>query len=814
MPRSHQFLDNALRDVRHAGRALLRAPGFLIATVGTLALALGAVTGMFNVVKTVILEPLPFPAADRLVVVSGTAPGSDLPERFGAGLESYLHYREHSELIDGVFVFAGGTSTLRTDERVERVPMLWPTNDMYSTLGVRPQLGRLPTLEEDDVVVISDRLWSSWFGRDPSVIGRSYFVSDGMKRVIGVMPPDFAFPSEEALLWVAIAPDLEDVSPGQFGLSMVARMKSGVTHDALANELTRLARELPERYGGPPNYARVMQQQHQALVEPVLERIVGPTIRTSLWVLLAGVAIVLIIACVNVANLFLVRAEARRRDMAVRRAIGASRGALVRLQLAESFLVAVPAGILAVVLCTVTLPLFLRAAPEDIPRLGSIGLDAGTVVAAFVLVVITAVTCGLVPALHASSPNLVRLREGGRGSTGRSRWGRDVLVVSQTALALVLLIGAALLLQSFDRLRNVDPGYDVENIYTFQFAPDQEHLVDGPSLGAMHLDFMERLRGLPGVSNVGIVNNLPLDEGTGSARFLSDDMSEESGGALMNITNTGGDYFDVMRIDLLAGRAFTSDEAIRPNNSVIVSRTAAERFWPDRNAIGQRLRLMSPDGSIAFQVVGVVEDVKQSDWREEGSALLYAPLTGPAPDAWAMGSPAYVVKSPRADRLTAEVRALVREVAPEAPVYREFTMEFLARRSMIQLSFTMLTLGVVAGLALLLGVIGLYGVLSYVVAQRTREIGVRMAFGATTSAVQRLVVSQGARVVLVGVVVGIVAALASTRLLDALLFGISAVDPMAFVGMALVMLAVGMLASYVPARRASAVNPIESLRGE
>ena len=325
---------------------------------------------------------------------------------------------------------------------------------------------------------------------------------------------------------------------------------------------------------------------------------------------------------------------------------------------------------------------------------------------------------------------------------------------------------------------------------------------------------MERLRGLPGVSNVGIVNNLPLDEGTGSARFLSDDMSEESGGALMNITNTGGDYFDVMRIDLLAGRAFTSDEAIRPNNSVIVSRTAAERFWPDRNAIGQRLRLMSPDGSIAFQVVGVVEDVKQSDWREEGSALLYAPLTGPAPDAWAMGSPAYVVKSPRADRLTAEVRALVREVAPEAPVYREFTMEFLARRSMIQLSFTMLTLGVVAGLALLLGVIGLYGVLSYVVAQRTREIGVRMAFGATTSAVQRLVVSQGARVVLVGVVVGIVAALASTRLLDALLFGISAVDPMAFVGMALVMLAVGMLASYVPAGRASAVNPIESLRGE
>ena len=803
-----------MQDLRHAWRALLRAPGFLITSMATLALAIGAVTGMFNVVKKVILEPLPFSHPDQLVVISGTAPGTDLPERFGPGVEFYLHYRERSKLLDGVFVFGGGTSTLRTDDRVERVPMAWPTDDMYATLGVRPQLGRLPVAEDGDgVVVISDKLWSSWFGRDPSVIGKSYFVSEKMRQVIGVMPPDFAFPSDETLLWVATPVRPEDVRPGQPGLGMVARMKEGVTREQLANELTKLSKELPARFGGPPNYARLIAQ-HRAIVDPVIDRLVGPTVRTSLWVLLAGVSIVLIIACANVANLFLVRAEGRHRDMAVRRAIGASRAQLARLQLAEAFLVAVPAGVLAIVLSRVTLPLFLRAAPDGIPRLGGVGLDLGTIAVAFAIVVFTALACGLVPAIRASSPNLIRLREGGRGSTGRRRWGRDLLVIGQTALALVLLIGSALLMQSFDRLRHVDPGYDTRDIYTFQFAPDQASLTDGPAWGRLHLAFMDRLRALPGVTGVGIVNNIPLDEGTSSTRFLADGMSEESGGTLISVNFTAGDYFRVMGIDLLAGRTFTNDEAVTPNNSIIVSRSVVDRLWPGQNPIGQRLRWMRPSGAIPFTVVGVVADVKQDDWRDEGQAVAYLPLTGPVPTAWAMGSPAYVVKSPRAGSLTREVRALVHEIAPEAPVYREYTMAFLAQRSMIQLSFTMLTLGVVATLALLLGAIGLYGVLSYIVAERTREIGVRMALGATATSVRRMVVTQGTRVVLIGVVIGVGAALASTRLLGALLFGVSAVDPLAFVAMSLIMVGIGVLASYMPARRASAVNPIEALRSD
>ena len=799
-------------DLRHAWRGLRRTPGFLVTSVGTLALAIGSVAAMFSVVQTVLLKPLPFPNSDRLVVLSGTAPGSDLPVTFGLGFDFYFHYKENSKLLDGVFAFGGGTSTLRTDTRVERIPMAFPTNDMYATLGVRPIVGRLPVPEDADrVVLISHRLWDTWFGRDTAVIGRSYFVSGVMRQVIGIMPPEFQFPSDQTLLWVAGEARLDQVQPGQLGMPIVARMKAGVTHDQLARELTLLSKQLPQRFGGPATYARIIEQ-HRAVVDPVLDRIVGPTVNTSLWVLLGAVSVVLLIACANVANLFMVRAEGRRRELAVRHAIGASRVHLVRLQMSEAFLVAVVAGALAVVLCAVTLPLFLRAAPEGIPRLSLVRLDGWTLAASFALVLLTGLACGLVPALSASSPDLTRLREGGRGSTGRRHWGRDALVVGQAALALVLLIGSALLVQSFQRLRNVDPGYDTKDIYTFQFAPDQPHLVDGPTWGQLHLNVMERLRALPGVTAVGVVNNIPLDEGTGGGRFLTDAMSNDGDGVLLDQNFTGGDYFRAMGIELLTGRQFTTGEAVTPNNSIIISRSAAAKLWPDQNAVGQRVR--RPTGQFSFTVVGVVDDVKQDDWREAGEAVVYFPLTGPQPLTWAMGSPAYVVKSPRAATLTRDVRELVREFAPEAPVYREFTMEFLARRSMVQLSFTMLTLGVVSTLALILGAVGLYGVLSYVVAERTREIGVRMALGATSGVVRRQVVSQGTKVVLVGVAIGVAVALAATRLLGALLFDVKAVDPIVFATMSLTMLTVGVLASYVPARRASGVDPIEALRDD
>ncbi len=808
-------LQNLARDLRHAARGLRRTPAFFATCVLTLALAIGAVTGMFSVVNAVILQPLPFPAADRLVTIAGTAPGSDLPEHFGLGVEFYLQYKERSKLLDGLFIFSGGTSTFRTADRVERISMAWVSNDMFATLRVKPVVGRLPRAEDaNNAVVISDRLWTNWFGRDSSVLGKWFFVSDTMKQIVGVMPAAMPLPSEETMIWIGREVHPGDQPVGQFGGSMVGRMKKGVTREQLAAELTHLSKEIPARFGGSPAFAKVIEQ-HSAVSEPLLDAMVGSTTSRSLWVLLGAVAVVLLIACANVANLFMVRSEARTRDLAIRRAIGASRAQLVRLQMSEAFLVALSAGLLAMALSRVTLPLFIEAAPDRIPGLSHARLDLATTLTALCIIALVALVCGIVPAIRASAPELARLREGGRGSTGQRRWGRDTLVVAQTALALVLVIGSALLVESFRKLSSVDPGYETKDLYTFQFAPDQPALRDGPSYGQLHLTMMERLRALPGVTGVGIINNIPLDEGTPSARVRTDDKDGGDGGALINFNFTGGDYFRVMGISILEGRTFSNDEAVKPNSNVIVSRSAAEKLWPGKDALGRIVRpRFGRQDSLSFTVVGVVEDVKQNDWREAGDATLYFPLTGPSATSWGMSSPAYVVKSERAGALQGEVRQLVHQLTPEAPVYREFTMDFLARRSMVALSFTMLTLGVVATLALLLGAIGLYGVLSYVVAERTREIGVRMALGATSGAVRRMVVSQGARVVLIGVIIGIVGALAGTRSLNALLYGVKAVDPIVFAAMALVMLAVGVLASYVPAHRASSVNPIESLRSD
>ncbi|MBC7896124.1 MAG: ABC transporter permease, partial [Cytophagaceae bacterium] len=436
---------------------------------------------------------------------------------------------------------------------------------------------------------------------------------------------------------------------------------------------------------------------------------------------------------------------------------------------------------------------------------------------AFGLTLVVAIACGIAPALRASTPDLKRLREGGRGATGRRHWGRDTLVVGQTALALVLLIGAALLVQSFNKLRNVDPGYDVADLYTFQFAPDRPELIEGGprEWGALHTNVMDRLRALPGVSAVGAVNNIPLDENTPGVRVQTDGASGDAEGTLVSTNFTGGDYFQALGIDLLAGRTFTRDELLGPHSSVIVSRSAAGKLWPGREALGQRLKPGFGRAQPWFTVVGVVEDVKQLDWRYASDANVYFGLVGATDSAgWTMSSPAYVIKSARADLLRDEVRQVIHEVAPEAPVYREFTMEYLAQRSMVTLAFTMLTLGVVSGLALLLGALGLYGVLSYVVAERTREIGVRMALGATSRVVRRQVVSQGTRVVIVGVVIGLAAAVASTRLMQALLYDVKAVDPFVFVAMAAMMVVIGVVASYMPARRASGVDPMVSLRGD
>jgi predicted permease len=803
-------LDEFARDLRHAMRGLLRTPAFLTTSVITLSLAMGAVAGMFAVVNAVMLRPLPFASPDRLVVLAGVAPGSDIRDTFPLQGEFYFHLKENSKLIESNFVVAGGTSTFRVNERVERISMAWPTNDFFATLGVQPQLGRLPRAEDDDnAVLISDQLWETWFNRDPAVVGKWYFVSDSMKQVIGVMPRDFKLFNE--LLWVSSVPVTQS-NAGNFGGFSVARIKAGVSIEQLNAEIKQLSSQIPSRFNLRPATVNAIQRL-VPITTPLKEALVGPTVMTSLNILLGAVAVVLLIACANIANLFLVRGETRKRDLTVRRAIGASRAQLMRFQLSEAFVVAAIAGVFAVVLAAVTLPALVRAAPGGIPRLDEVHMDMATVGLAIGLVVVVALACGAAPAVRGSSPDLTGLRSGGRGSIGGRQWGRDVLVVVQTAMALVLLIGSALLMQSFNRLRHVDAGYSTKDIYTFQFAPQQQQYNDGPTYGRLHLMMMDRFRALPGVTAVGVVNNIPLDEGTGNVRVRPEGATGD--GVPLRLNFAGGDYFKAIGIRLLAGRAFTNDEAISPNTSTIISRSAADQLFPGQDALGRRIypRFGNQD-TLGFTVVGVVNDVKQLDWRDKGQAIVYMPLTGPTARAWGMGSPAYVLKSSRAALLKNEVRKIIREVAPEAPVYREFTMEFLARRSMLTLTFTTLTLGVLSVLALILGAVGLYGTLSYVVTQRTREIGVRMALGATARAVRAEVVKQGTAVVAVGALIGIVVAYVTTKYLSSLLFEVKALDPLAFVAMAAVLLGMGVLASYMPARRASNVDPMEALRSD
>jgi len=811
------MLEGWTRDFTHSARSLRRAPVFTLLTIATLALAIGVNTAIFSVVKTVLLEPLPFPNAERLVHISATAPGTDLPEDVGVPDELYFAYRENVPGLEDLALYGTGSSTTRAEGHTEQLFLTQATPSMFTTLGVRPILGRLPTDDDDaGVVVLSHWFWQSWFGSDSTVLGRSYYFASRTRTIIGVMGPEFRFPDERVAFWVPLPIRAAQVTPGGFGLNAVGRMVPGIDHEALAAQFAPLPRRVQERLGGSATYANIMERYRPTVVS-LDEHLVGGVAR-PLWVLLGTVAIIFLIACANVANLFAVRAEGRRRDLAVRQALGAGRAGLVRSQMAEALLLAGAGGIGGVFVAWISVPLLVRAAPASvganfraapIPRLDAVGLDLTTLLFTLAASIVAACAFGLVPAIRFSGGGLLgTLRQAGRGVVGGGQIMRNTLVVTQTASALVLLVGSALLIRSYWQLNNVDPGYDTDDIFTFQVAPDRERATDRVSIARFQYAFMDRLQAIPGVESVGYVTTLPLDEGAGTA-FVSTPRLDAAGAEApgVRVAGAGGAYFQTMGIRLLQGRFFERLEEETGVPNVIVSRSAAELLYPGEDPIGQRVREADDNSKTWFTIIGVVEDVLLDDLRRTSpEPMVYLPMVAL--------SPAYVIRSSRAEHLAPEVREIIREVMPESPMYRIFTMKTLAANSMASLSFTMLMLGIATAIALILGAVGLYGVLSYVVSQRTREIGIRMALGAEARGLRRMIMAQGGRIALLGVVIGVVAALLVTDVLESLLFGVSAVDVPTFAGMSAVMIAVALLASYIPARRASSVDPMRSLRAE
>ncbi|HEX6316542.1 MAG TPA: ADOP family duplicated permease, partial [Gemmatimonadaceae bacterium] len=677
-----------------------------------------------------------------------------------------------------------------------------------------PQRGRLPTDADDDtVVVISDWLWRSWFGSDEKVIGRSYFFAGGSRTVIGVMKPEFRFPDERVAFWVPMAIRAAQVTPGGFGPRVVARMKAGTDRATLVAQLEPLARRVQQRLGGPAPYVRIMER-HRPVVKPLRQHLLGD-ISTPLWILLGAVGIVFLIACANVASLFTVRAENRRRDLAVRRALGAGRGDLVRSQMTEALLLAAAGGAAGALIAWAGVPLLVRAAPDavaggfggaPIPGLATAGLDRTALLFTMAVSVLAACTFGLLPALRFSGSRLGSLQQAGRGIVG-GNLTRDALVVVQTAAALVLLVGSALLMRSFWQLSNVDAGYDTQGIFTFQIAANRPDLNDRAAMSRFQYAFMDRLKALPGVESVGYITTLPLDEGAGSTNIITPGLEASGAEApLVRFAGAGGAYFQTMGIELVRGRYFERVEEERAMPFVIISQSAADLLFPGEDPIDKQLRNAS-GGQTWYRVIGVVEDVLIDDLRRKSpEPMVYLPAVSP--------SPAYVMKSSRAERLEPEVRAIIREVIPTSPMYRIFTMKRLAANAMANLSFTMLMVSMAAVLALVLGAVGLYGVLSYRVTRRAQEIGVRMALGAEAKSVLRMFVWEGGRVALAGIVVGTLAAVGLTTYITTLLFNVGRLDVLAFAGMSAVMLAVALLASYVPALRASRVDPVVALRAE
>ena len=812
--KSH-MLGDIRQDLRYGLRTMLKNPAFTIIAVVALALGIGANTAIFSVVNSILLRPLPFKDPDRLVFIWHAYPKLNLMAPVSP--PGFMDYRARGDVFESAAASVGASVNLTGEGEPERIQLRAVTASYFPTLGVMPALGRTFLDEEDQpghdhVVILSNGLWQRRFGADPSIVGKTITLDGEGYNVVGVMPESFRLFGQDNI-WAPLALSAEQLAPNRRRsefLMMVARLRPGVTLGQAQAAMNAVAGQIQQ--DNPQSFPSDGSWGLQ--VKPVYEEMVAD-IRPALLVLLGAVGFVLLIACANVANLLLARASGRRREIAIRTALGAGRGRLVRQLLTESVLMSLVGGGLGLLLAVWGVDVLIKLNENNIPRSQEIGIDGRVLAFTFGLSLLTGVLFGLVPALQASKTELTEaLKEGGRGSAGRHRTRfRNLLVVSEIALALVLLIGAGLMVKSFARLLHVNPGFDPQNLLTMQVALPSTKYREPAQRADFYRQTLEKIRSLPGVQAAGAVSNLPLS-GSVSSGFFSIEGQEYSPGQQLphgDIRSATTEYLQAMSIPLSKGRYFNDRDTDANTLVTIIDETIARLYWPDSDPIGKRIAFNRPDDTkVWIEIVGVVGAVKHKALDADYRGQIYLPHAQSP-----RGGMYLVVRTlGEPSSMTAMVRSAIQAVDKDQPVYRVMTMEALVTESVAQKRFSMLLLALFAVVAVMLAIVGLYGVMSYGVSQRTHEIGVRMALGAQSRDVLKMVVGQGLALALIGVGVGLVAAFLLTRLMSSLLFGVSATDPYMFASIPLILAAVALLACYIPARRATKVDPMIALRYE
>jgi putative ABC transport system permease protein len=816
----------------HPLRAPRKDARFVLVAVLTLAVGIGANAAIFTVVDAVLLRPLPFPEPERLMGVWHKAPGLKL-DKFNHSDATYLLYRKHSRTLESLGIWLEKAFALAGGSEPERLRGAAMTASTFTVLRVPPALGRA-LVESDErpgaepVAVLSDGLWRRRFGADRRVVGTTARIDGVARRIVGVMPAGFHFPSAEEELWVPITIDPARVQAGDFSYDAVGRLRPGATAKQAERELSQLVWRLPEEYGGEDiSRGMIESAQLSVMVHPRRDDVVGD-VQRILWVLLGSVGFILLIACANVANLFLVRAEGRTREVAVRTALGASRWDIARTFLAESLALSLPAGALGLALAAAGIRMLVALRPQGIPRLEEIGVGTASALFTLALSLAAGLAFGAVAALRYGAPALVpALKEGGRGGgDGRTRrLARNVLVAAQVTLALVLLVGCGLMVKSFWNLRHVDPGVDPHGVLTLHLSLPEAAYPDSPALVRFVTEMLARVEALPGVAAAGTISELPLaGQGSQSGHTFEDfPLAPDAIPTLLPTRYVTPGYFRAMGIPLVAGRGLGPLDPARQSADAVVSASMAKRFWPHKSPLGRHLSPGKGEPGAWSEIVGVVKPVRELALQLPPGDTVYYPLRRiEGPESGGDRTPrnfSLVVRGPGGDRadaaaLAGPVRRAIWSLDPNLPVAQVRTMEEVVESSTARTSFTMLLLLIAAAVALLLGSVGIYGVISYVVSQRTREIGVRMAIGARRNDIARMVIGEGALVVGTGIALGLASAFALTRLMGALLFEVSATDPPTFAGVPVVLAAVALAASYLPARRAAAVEPLAAIRCE